>query len=409
MAPVANPALPPDFHIQQVVQEFSFSGGTETVAFELQRGWEAAGVPSEVLVATVGPEVPPECTRHVRYVLPRGLAERVPTRGRWRYLGRSVLIPAFTIVVSARLWWRRQRGGRAGEGVILSHGDSLIADVIVLHAVNAASLAQKRRDGEWRWVLNPLHLWVKARDRLMLRGLRARRYVAVSRRVVGELAAFHDIPADRISVIPNGTDLDRFTPRGPGAGLRAQFSIPPDAALLLFVGHEFDRKGLAHLIGALAHPGCETAHVVAVGAGDASAYGRVADGAGVADRVHFTGPRRDLPAIYRDADAFVFPTSYETFSLVCIEAMACGVPVFATRVGGIEDYLVDGVNGFSIERDPAQIAAVLAPVLQDRIQATRLRAGARTTALRYGWPLVTERYRELLVKIWNEKQSGARD
>ena len=60
-----------------------------------------------------------------------------------------------------------------------------------------------------------------------------------------------------------------------------------------------------------------------------------------------------MTAFYSAADAFLLPSAYETFSLVCMEAMACGVPVFATLVGGIEDYLQDGVNGMAVPRDAA--------------------------------------------------------
>ena len=392
----------PDFRIVQAVQEFSRAGGAETVAFELQRAWETAGTESDVLAATIGPDVDPEHARHVRFALPAA-ARRIPTRGRWRYVGRSALVPAFTLAASAELRRGLRPGGWAEGAVVLSHGDSLIADVVVLHAVNAASLDQKRRDREWRWALNPMHLWVGARDRLMLRGLRARRYVAVSRRVVDELETFHRVPRDRVRIIPNGTDLDRFNPQGPKAGLRAEFAIPATAPLLLFVGHEFDRKGLGHLIGALAQPGCEAAHVVAVGAGDANAYRAMADAMGVDGRVHFAGPRRDLPSIYRESNAFVFPTAYETFSLVCMEAMATGLPVFATNVGGIEDYLRDGVNGFAVPRDAAGIATVLGPALANPALLQQLRHGARTTSLDFSWPSVARLYRELLLEVWHEK------
>lgn len=399
-----SPSSNPGFRIVQAVQEFSQSGGTEKVAFELQRVWQADGTDSTVLAATVGPEVTATEQQRLRFVL-KNTAERIPTRGSWRHVGRSALVPAYTLAASAALRSGRRPDGWAENAVVLSHGDSFVADVIVLHAVNAASLAQKRSDKEWRWALNPLHLWVAARDRLMLRGLRAQRYVAVSHRVVGELERFHGIPRERITVIPNGTDIRRFSPNGPSAGLRQQFGIQVEDKLLLFVGHEFDRKGLAHLIGALRQPGLETAHVVAVGAGDESRYGALAASMGVRERIHFAGPRQDLPEIYRDADAFVFPTSYETFSLVCMEAMASGVPVFATRVGGIEDYLVDGVNGFGIERDPAAIASTVGGTLSDKPLMGRLRNGARATALQFGWETVAGLYRNLLLEIWREKKS----
>ena len=275
----------PGFRVVQVVQEFSTAGGAETVAYQLQTEWERDGLACEVLAGSVDHEL--ATTRRVRTVSARAL-ELVPTRGRWRYLGRALVVPWFTLVASIAVSLGQRAGNWAEGAVILSHGDCLVADVIVLHAVNAASLAQKRRDGEWRWALNPMNWFVGVRDRLLLRGLRARRYVAVSKRVLREAAEFHRIPPDRVAVIPNGTDIERFTPQGDAAPFRAEFAIPETSPLLLFAGHEFGRKGLTHVIGALARPGCELAHLVVVGADDPRPYVRQATDAGV----EFTGAFR---------------------------------------------------------------------------------------------------------------------
>lgn len=396
--------VPDRFRIVQVVQEFSRQGGVETVAFELQQAWEAEGVPSTVLAGTFGREVQAGQRNRLRLAAPSPILRRVPTRGRWRYAGRALVVPTFTLSASAALVAGRRRSGWAEDAVILSHGDSLVADVVVMHGVNAASLAQKRRDGEWGWAFNAMHLWVAARERWMLGGLRARRYVAVSRRVVQELAEWHGVPEQRVRVIPNGTDIDRFTPEGPKAPLREEFAVPESSPLLLFVGHEFARKGLSHAAAALNRPGLDAAHLVVVGAGEPGPYRRQAAEAGCANRLHFAGPRQDLPSIYRAADAFVFPTAYETFSLVCMEAMACGLPVFAAAAGGIEDYLEDGVNGFAVARDPDSIATALGPVLATSGLLATLARGARQTSLRFGWPEVARSYRDLLLEVWQEKR-----
>ena len=333
----------------QVVREFSLAGGAESVAFELQRAWRAAGIPAAVLASNTA-ETAPDIIR----LWPRTLG-RIPTGGAWRHLGRLVAVPLFTVLASLRL--RRCKG----DAVVVSHGDTFAGDVVVVHAVNRANIDTKRQDGQRLWMLNPIHLWVALRDRIMIGGLRFRRYVAVSERVRGELMRYYGVPSARIAVIPNGVNLERFTPRvDDRAATRHEIGLPAEAPVLLFVGHEFERKGLGPVIEALARLDTDTRLVVA-GAGEIERYTARAEALGVAGRVHFLGMRRDVERLYRMADVFVLPTSYETFSLVCMEAMACGTPVLACAVGGIEDYLRDGVNGWAIPRDGAVIAANPAP------------------------------------------------
>jgi glycosyltransferase involved in cell wall biosynthesis len=386
-----SPADPRDLRIDQVVLEFSLRGGIESVAFELQRAFRAAGLDSRVLAAVT--DAPAPDVRRIGSPL-----ARIPSRGRARHLGRAVSVPAFTLAASAVLALR-PRAGR----VVLSHGDTLVGDVCVVHAVNRANLEAKRAQGAWRWRLNPMHAWVSLRDRIMIGGLRFRRYVALSQRVVEELQRFYGVPRDRIAVIPNGVNLERFAP-GPDDrdATRDALGVPRDAPMLLFVGHEFDRKGLAHAIDALAQPGLEAASLVVAGAGAAGPYAERAARLGVGRRVRFLGPRSDLPALYRAGDAFVFPTAYESFSLTCMEAMACGLPVFATPTGGIEDYLRDGVNGRAIEADGAAIARALRAAFADPALHARLRQGAVETARDYAWPRIAERYRALLDEVRRE-------
>src|SRR5438552_1184182 len=83
------------------------------------------------------------------------------------------------------------------DAAVISHGDGFRGDVLVVHAVNSASLAEKRRAGQWLWLFNPLHLWVAIRDRWMIAGLRYRVFVAVSDRVSKELQHYFHVPASR--------------------------------------------------------------------------------------------------------------------------------------------------------------------------------------------------------------------
>ena len=95
----------------------------------------------------------------------------------------------------------------------------------------------------------------------------------------------------------------------------------------------------------------------------------------------------------------MLPTAYETFSLVCMEAMACALPVFATAAGGIEEYLKDGVNGFKIRMDADDIASKLAAAFADPALMQRLCEGSAATAKTYGWDRVGVQYIDLLKEI----------
>jgi UDP-glucose:(heptosyl)LPS alpha-1,3-glucosyltransferase len=168
----------------------------------------------------------------------------------------------------------------------------------------------------------------------------------------------------------------------------------------VFAGHEFRRKGLAHAIDALERLG-PNVWMLAVGSDNPAPYRKLATTS--ANRLVFAGSRSDMPALYSAADAFVLPTAYETFSLVCMEALACSTPVFATPVGGIEDYLVDGVNGYQIAMNGEDIANKIAAAFADADLHAALRNGAHETALNYGWDYVGSRYIELLEQVQASK------
>ena len=388
-----------DVQIVQVVQELSTAGGVETVAGELARVFSRNKLPNVVLASAVSEDSHNSViqgTTRIERIAP--WLSLIPTRGPLRHVGRIIVVPIFTLAAS----WAIRR--RYTDAIVISHGDSLAGDALVVHAVNAQSLAEKRNAGSWGWLLNPMHLWVSLRDRFMIGGLRYRSFIAVSSRVAAELEQIYAVPPSRIRVISNGIDLARFRRCAEsGNAIRREFKIPLTARLLLFVGHEFQRKGLAHVIGALQRLGAD-AHLLVVGSDNPAPYRKLAGD--VQDRVIFAGPRADMPALYSAADAFVLPTAYETFSLVCMEAMACGVSVFATAAGGIEEYLKDGGNGFRIRMDAEDIAGRLAAAFADPALMSRLREGALTTARSYGWERIGQQYIELLQQIDAQKRGA---
>jgi glycosyltransferase involved in cell wall biosynthesis len=380
--------------VLQVSLEMGFGGGSECVAYELHRAWLALGIDARALTSVV---TETDAQKGVTFAAPWLTLWGV--RSRWRHLAALFAVPLFTVAATWQV--RRSRGPM----IVLSHGDSLVGDVCVVHAVNRASLAEKRRAGYYGWLLNPSNLWVTWRDWWMFGGGRYRRLVAVSERVRRQLKEYYHVPDERIVTIPNGINLSRFHPRSAEsrAEVRNSFGLAQDVPLVLFVGNQYQLKGLEFAIRALAEMKTK-AFLLVVGGDVANPFKRLAEQLVVAERVIFAGARTDLPIIYPAADAFVFPTLYETFALVCLEAMASGLPVLASPVGGIEDYLRDGENGFHIRRDPADIAAKLDLVLGDPQLRARIRELALATADNYAWQKIAEQYLNLFEEIIVERE-----
>jgi D-inositol-3-phosphate glycosyltransferase len=193
----------------------------------------------------------------------------------------------------------------------------------------------------------------------------------------------------RISVVPCGVELGSFGPDGPVEPRR------PGAGRVVAVGRLVERKGFGSLITALAGvPGAEL--VIAGGPErhrldhdpEARRLLRLARRLGVADRVELRGrvSREDLPALLRSADVVATVPWYEPFGMVPLEAMACGVPVMASAVGGLIDTVVDGVTGVHVppRRPEAQARALRALLAEPERRAALGQAGLRRVQ-RYGW------------------------
>ena len=166
---------------------------------------------------------------------------------------------------------------------------------------------------------------------------------------------------DRVHVIPNGTDLRQFPLKRAGeSSLKEELRIPKQSFLVCAVGHLCARKGLRALLEALSqiYDDAPLVHLAIVGKAVFSHEEQYRDelvematAAGIADRVHFTGERQDVPSVLRSSDLLVLNSLEEPFGLVLVEAMSSGTPVLAARVGGIPEIVTDTESGWLIERN----------------------------------------------------------
>jgi UDP-glucose:(heptosyl)LPS alpha-1,3-glucosyltransferase len=206
--------------------------------------------------------------------------------------------------------------------------------------------------------------------------------------------------ADRVVVIHNGVDADRFAPdlyRDAARALRSRLQIPEGRLVAAFVGGEWERKGLEQLIQALAL--APAWQLLVAGNGDRKRYQRLAESLGIARAVHWLDVTPEVQLVYELADAFVLPSSYETFSLVTFEAAASALPILTTPVSGVSELIADGRSGFLITREPGDIAERLMQLAADPALRSRLGGAARLSALKFTWNEMVAKHHELYLGL----------
>jgi glycosyltransferase involved in cell wall biosynthesis len=235
-------------------------------------------------------------------------------------------------------------------------------------------------------------------ERYCYRPARTRHLVAVSHGVARELVEFFPLMAGAVSVIPNGVDTGAFTSdEGVRSRVRSELGIADSELVAVFVGGDWERKGLRYAIEAVAR--VPFWRLLVVGPGDIDHYSDIARDAGADGRVMFVGQKSDTAPYYIAADAFVMPTAYEAFPLVTLEAAAAGLPLLVSQVNGVEELIVDGENGWFIGRHADDIARRLRKLSSDRPRGQVMGASARDACARYDWARAIDAYDRLYEQL----------
>ena len=211
------------------------------------------------------------------------------------------------------------------------------------------------------------------------------------------LVWYYGAQADGVAVIPCGVDTEMFQPMDP-ATAKDLLELGPEP-MLLYVGRLQPIKGLETLLEAMSELDPASKLLIVGGDQDEPENGHAAylrervAALGLARRVQFLGaqPQRRLRLFYAAAEATVMPSYYESFGMVALEAMACGSPVVASRVGGLTTTVQDGVTGWLVpEGGPAALARCLSRLLADPHERTRIGRAATRWANEHRWPCVAE-------------------
>lgn len=193
-------------------------------------------------------------------------------------------------------------------------------------------------------------------EQLQYQPERQARVVAVSRLVAGHLQRFRGVAPERIHVVYNSIDPDRFAVANHDqvrAETRKKYGLGTDEHVGLFVGHNFWLKGLEPLLIALAQrkrsqPTAEQVTLLVSGRGKLGPFQKMVAKLDLQNDVKLLGFTPDIRSLFHASDFFVSPTYYDPCSLVVMEALACGLPVITTGCNGAGELITNGREGFVV-------------------------------------------------------------
>jgi glycosyltransferase involved in cell wall biosynthesis len=345
-------------------------GGQERVALDLAIGQKARGH----RVGVISLAGPPDGAMVEEFAQAGVETGRVTKRGGFD--------PTLVARLSRELW-------RRGADVVHTHNPlALIYGVPAARLVGSAAIHTKHGKNP---ADRPNRLLRRAAAQL------AHAFVAVSDTTAAQAREQRDMPIARLHTIPNGIRLDRYAP-DPEARAAARVELGlGDAWVVGTVGRLDEYKNQTLLVRAMAPILSSSVRLVIVGDGDARADVEAAVAALPDPRwVVMTGRRMDVPRLVHAFDVFALSSQTEGLPLVVPEAMAAGLPIVTTAVGGLPTVVDEGVTGLLTPVDEPALAAALATLATDRERARTMGARAREVALsRYSHDRMVDAYLDL--------------
>ncbi len=241
-------------------------------------------------------------------------------------------------------------------------------------------------------------------------GFEAWKIIVCSNYMKNEVKGLFQIPEDKVAVIENGVNPENYLAES-SEEFRSQF-VSSQEEMIFYIGRIVREKGVQVLIQALPYILQEkpSTKLVIAGKGNfVEDLKRQASYLGIADRIYFTGfvSDRVRNKLYQAADVAVFPSLYEPFGIVALEGMATKTPVVASDVGGMSEFIKNGINGFKVEpNNPYQLAEKIKFVLNNQEKAKSVASKAyQIVNDKYNWANIAERTANIYSQVLHEYQT----
>ena len=329
-------------------------------------------------------------------------------------IGLPKFLPNFLRYVFFSLFLYFKVRKRRGDTTLLqtTQGQYPWADISYAHFCNLAYLtnhfAKSDVGGLKRIARKMTYLFNYRMEKLAFQNSKI--IVVPSKGLMREISSFYPQHKDKIQVIPNPVDLKKFykpTDFDRNA-MRLSLGLPKEDFIVAFSAlGDFARKGLGLLMEAQQKTQHSFPHLrlLIIGGKEAEIeiYRKKAVQLGISDRINFVGTQKNISPYLWVSDIFSLPSSYETFSLVAIQAATAGLPLLVTPIYGVEEYIKDGYNGWVVERNTESIAAVFNQIVANEFEISAMSKHILESVDRYDVQNFQQAWTQLYTSLFSDK------
>lgn len=300
-----------------------------------------------------------------------------------------------------------------------------MSDIVQVQFVQAAwfkkrvELGQVLQTKNWlKGKLNGFYQWALIRGHIFTENKafqKNKTFIPIANCVAKELS-FHYGIKNNVHVIHHGVDPTAFSPLpldqiNLRIDLRKKTGISPNDIVLLLVG-AFARKGLSFAIQAMSHLDREVlkgVKLLAIGTGDVDGFRHQANSLQLEEKVILLGHQKNIVPYFQCADLFLFPTLYEPFGMVILEAMSCGLPPIVSAIAGGAELVENGKSGLIIQNpmDPKEIASHIEELVCDPQRRHKMGREARMVAEKRSWDQVASEYLRVIEPLYFRSTQSA--
>lgn len=305
-----------------------------------------------------------------------------------------IRFPRFMAPLSFALF-ARQKIKRLGADLIHTHERIFDADIYSVHGIPHPIWVKQIRRKRFMGLFDHTLAYI---EKSLVTKTKCRQLLAVSSITAENLNLAFDGVSDRIKIVSPGIDVSpflRWQKQDCRQALRARYGWNDKDIVILFVGMNFEIKGLERIIRAMgvaarsSLPG--TLRLVVAGKGNNRRYAQLADSLGLSGQVVFTGTvQSDIERIYLGCDIFMLLSHFDTFGLVVLEAMAAGLPVIISRNVGARDVVQNSCNGFVVDSEDLASIVEKIEVLARRDTREKMSRCAAETARACSWSAMAD-------------------